>query len=289
MNTRFNHPPLATITDHPARSLASLGLRGLLGAFLLLSVIASAPAAVPIPDHLLYGTITIDGRPVTRTNTGVTIEARRTAFGPILASYRMGSRSANGDFYYSLRIPVAKPADVSSTQAALGESVVITVRTATGIAHQAVHSVTEPGVALRLDFGAGVDTNGDGVPENWELATFGTTGSNLGRDSDGDGASDRAEYFAGTQPRDPGDVFRLALTHDGANLQVAFRALPAIGAGFEARTRYYALESALDPTRGPWTPVPNHSRIPANGQFVTYLEPSGTNAPAFFRARVWLE
>jgi hypothetical protein len=257
--------------------------------FLLFVLAASATAAVPIPDHLLYGTLAIDGRPVTRTDTGITIEARRTAFGPVLASYRMGSRPANGDFYYSLRIPVAKPADASPAQAALGESVVITVRTATGIAHQAVHSVTEPGVALRLDFGAGVDTNGDGVPEGWELATFGTSGSNLGRDSDGDGASDRAEYFAGTQPTDPADVFRLALTQDGANLQVGFRALRAAGTGFEARTRYYALESTLDPTRGPWTPVPNHSRIPGNGQFVTYSEPKGTHAPTFFRARVWLE
>jgi hypothetical protein len=264
-------------------------LRSILWTFLLLFIAASAPAAVPVPDHLLYGTIAINGRPVTRTDTGITIEARRSAFGPVLASYRMGSRPANGDFYYSLRIPVAKSADASPAQAALGESVTITVRTSTGIAHQAVHSVTEPGVALRLDFGAGVDTNGDGVPEGWELATFGTSGANLNRDSDGDGASDRAEYFAGTQPTNPGDVFRLALTQDGANLQVAFRALRTAGIGFEARTRYYALESTLDPSRGPWTPVPNMSRIAGNGQLQIHSEPKGTNGPSFFRARVWLE
>jgi len=256
---------------------------------MLTALTVRTPAAVPIPDHLLYGTIAIDGRPVTRADTGVTIEARQSAFGPVLASYRMGSRPANGDFYYSLRIPVAQAADVSPAQAALGESVVVTVRTASGIAHQAVHSVTEPGVALRLDFGAGIDTNGDGVPEGWELAVFGTSGANLNRDSDGDGATDRMEYFAGTQPMDPGDVFRLAVTEDGAELQVSFRALRAAGTGFEARTRYYALESTLDPVRGPWIPVPNLSRIPGNGQLQTHFEPKGTNAPGFFRARVWLE
>ncbi len=270
-------------------SLASLEIRSILWTLLFLILTASAPAAVPLPDHLLYGTIAIDGRPVTRTDTGITIEARRSAFGPILASYRMGSRPANGEYYYSLRIPVAKAADASSAQAALGESVVITVRTANGIAHQAIHSVTEPGVALRLDFGAGVDTNGDGVPDGWELATLGTSGANLDRDTDGDGANDRTEYFAGTQPTDPGDVFRLAVTQDGANLQVAFRALRAVGTGFEARTRYYALESTQDPAAGSWSPINNHSRIPGNGQLLTYSEPKGTNAPTFFRARVWLE
>lgn len=260
-------------------------------AWVLLSgpVATCASAQVPIPDHLLYGTIAIGGRPVTRTDSSVTLEARRTASGPVLASYRMGSRPANGDFYYSLRIPVARPADASPAQAALGESVVITVRNSNGIAHQAIHAVTEPGVALRLDFGAGVDTNGDGVPEGWELATFGTSGADLNRDTDGDGSSDRGEYFAGTKPTDASDAFRLALTQDGANLQVAFRALTASGAGFESRTRYYALESSPNPALGSWSPVPNHSRIPGNGQLVIHSEPRGTNAPTFFRARVWLE
>ncbi|MBL9127968.1 MAG: hypothetical protein JNL97_09995 [Verrucomicrobiales bacterium] len=258
----------------------------LLGLFVLPT---GATAAVPLPDHLVYGTIAIDGRPVTRADTTVTVEARRTSAGPILASYRMGSRTALGDFYYALRIPVAKAAEASPAQAALGESVVLTVRSSSGIAYQIVHRVTEPGVALRLDFGAGVDINGDGVPEGWELAHFGTSGANLARDTDGDGVADRTEYFAGTKPKDAGDFFRLALAHDGGNLQVGFRALRAAGIGFEGRSRYYALESTVDPVRGPWVAVENYSRIPGNDQLVTYLEPAGTNAPAFFRARVWLE
>jgi hypothetical protein len=248
-----------------------------------------ALAAVPIPDHVIYGTIAIDGRPVTRVDTDTAVEARRTSTGPVIASYRMGSRGALGEFYYALRVPVAEAAEASPGQAALGESLVITVRSSIGIAHQVVHRVTEPGVALRLDFGASVDTNGDGVSDGWEMATFGTTGTNLNRDTDGDGATDRAEYFAGTGAKNSGEVFRLALQEDGAAVQVSFRALRAIGPGFEGRTRYYSLESTRDPAVGPWQPVINLSRVRGDDQLVEHRQPSGTNAPVFFRARVWLE
>ncbi|MCC7375927.1 MAG: hypothetical protein IT581_14815 [Verrucomicrobiales bacterium] len=246
-------------------------------------------AAVPLPDHLVYGTIAIDGRPVTRADTDTVIEARQTSTGPVIASYRMGSRTTMGDFYYSLRVPVAEAADASPGQAVLGESLVITVRASIGLAHQVVHRVTEPGVALRLDFGASVDTNGDGVSDGWELATFGTTGANLNRDTDGDSATDRAEFFAGTAVKNAADHFRLALKEEGASVQVSFRALRATGVGFEGRTRYYALESTTDPVAGPWQPIINMSRIPGSDQLVTHTEPSKTNGPAFFRARVWLE
>lgn len=273
----------------PAESAASPGMRIRLWTLLACLFAGGATAAVPQPDHLLYGTIAIDGRPVTRADTSVTIEARRSSFGPVLASYRMGSRAANGEFYYSLRVPVAAAADATPTQAALGESVVVTVRTSTGIAHQVVHRVTEPGVALRLDLGAGVDTNGDGVPEGWELATFGTTGTNLNRDTDGDGASDRAEFLAGTNAKEAGDVFRLAVQVDGDVVQVSFRALRAVGVGAEGKSRYYSIETTSDPAKGPWQSVSNLSRIPGDDQLIVYRQASGADAAPFFRARVWLE
>ncbi|MBL9138678.1 MAG: hypothetical protein JNK85_22605 [Verrucomicrobiales bacterium] len=246
-------------------------------------------AAVPLPDHLVYGTIALDGRPVTKANTDVIIEARRTSSGPVLATYRMGTSARLGDFYYSLRLPVVSTADAAPNQAVLGESIVITVRAAHGIAYQVLHRVTEPGVALRLDFGAGADTNSDGVPDGWEFATLGTTGGNLSNDTDGDGANDRSEYFGGTNPRNASDVFRLALQDDGALLRVSFRALRAGGTGFEGRTRYYSLETAPDAAAGPWRALENLSRIPGSDQLVVHAQPTGTNAPTFFRARVWLE
>jgi hypothetical protein len=184
---------------------------------------------------------------------------------------------------------VAAPADAASSQAVLGQSIAVTVRSSQGVAHQVTHQVTEPGVALRLDLGASVDTNGDGVPDGWELATFGTVGGDLNRDFDGDTANDRAEYAAGTRPKDPTDVFRIAVQNNGASTEVSFRALRATGAGFEGRTRYYSLEFTTDAASGNWQSIENMSRISGADQLVNYSRPAGTNAPAFFRARVWVE
>jgi hypothetical protein len=245
-------------------------------------------AGLPLPDHVLYGTIAFGVRPVTSADTDVVIEARRSLNGPVLASYRMGRTPRLGEHYYELRLALED--EVSSPRAAaVGETLLVIVRSARGIQHQAAHVITDAGTAQRLDFGAVPDTDGDGVPDGWELAALGTAGGDLTRDTDGDLASDAAEYAAGTSPTNPADVFRLAVQRDGGGLMVSLRALAAQGAGYEGRRRYYALESAPDPAAGPWQPLTNYSRILGANQFVVYREPAGTNPPAFFRARVWLE
>src|SRR5262245_30696063 len=124
--------------------------------FLLLLPL-SAFAGLSLPDHILYGTIAIENQPVTRERTDVVVEARREANGPVLASYRMGSTARLGEFYYELRVPLEEAPVTTARTVAPGETLLITVRNASGVQHEIRQLVSEPGVAFRLDFGASVD------------------------------------------------------------------------------------------------------------------------------------
>jgi hypothetical protein len=69
---------------------------------------------------------------------------------------------------------------------------------------------------VRLSTG---DTDHDGLDDDWEVAHFGDLSRDGSGDADGDGASDKAEFQAGTSPTDQLSVLRVitlvALT-DGA-------------------------------------------------------------------------
>lgn len=53
---------------------------------------------------------------------------------------------------------------------------------------------------LASDVGPGTDLDGDGLPDAWELQYFGNLKQDGSTDSDGDGASNREEFLAGTHP-----------------------------------------------------------------------------------------
>jgi hypothetical protein len=56
------------------------------------------------------------------------------------------------------------------------------------------------------------DADGDGIPDNWEIA-YGlnpNNGADAAIDTDGDGLTNLQEFQAGTNPRDPNSVFRIS-------------------------------------------------------------------------------
>jgi hypothetical protein len=58
---------------------------------------------------------------------------------------------------------------------------------------------------LASDVGPGVDSDGDGLSDLWEWNFFGSLQPRSDEDPDGDGASNRAEFLAGTRPADASD------------------------------------------------------------------------------------
>jgi hypothetical protein len=58
---------------------------------------------------------------------------------------------------------------------------------------------------LASDVGPGVDSDGDGLADLWEWNFFGSLQPRSDQDPDGDGASNRAEFLAGTGPGDASD------------------------------------------------------------------------------------
>jgi hypothetical protein len=61
------------------------------------------------------------------------------------------------------------------------------------------------------------DTNGNGIPDSWEMRYFNNlTTARIGTDNDGDGQSDLAEYIAGTNPTDRNSYLKV-ISHSYAN------------------------------------------------------------------------
>jgi Tol biopolymer transport system component len=75
--------------------------------------------------------------------------------------------------------------------------------------------------SIRLNPGGDGDLDGDGLPDAWETLHLGGLSETGSGDLDRDGQSNSSEYQAGTNPSDPGSLFRIELrSGQGAVLQV---------------------------------------------------------------------
>jgi hypothetical protein len=92
--------------------------------------------------------------------------------------------------------------------------------------------------------GRAFDTDGDGLPDGWELAHgLNPDLPDAAADADGDGPNNLEEYLAGTDPQDSANFFGLTITPETGAIRLAF---------FAAAGRAYRIESCEDPASGPW-------------------------------------
>ena len=117
-----------------------------------------------------------------------------------------------------------------------------------------------------------LDSDGDGIPDAWELA-HGLDPHNPADaiiDSDRDGVSNRNEFLAGTDPQDPKSYFRIeAVTKTGGQIAIRFQALS---------DHSYALQSKPGAS-GNWGTVQTVSGT--NGLVELRVTPG--SSPGFFR------
>ncbi|MBN1671119.1 MAG: hypothetical protein JXR37_08815, partial [Kiritimatiellae bacterium] len=132
------------------------------------------------------------------------------------------------------------------------------------------------------------DADQDVLPDDWETDQLGGTGESADGDKDGDGVSNLEEYIAGTDPSGGSSYFEVDVTRSGAEITVSFSTVAASGAGYEGKTRHYALERCTGASaQATWTAVPGYENIVGTGQTVTYTN-TAPDARTFFRGRVWL-
>jgi len=72
----------------------------------------------------------------------------------------------------------------------------------------------------------GADLNHDGLPDDWQKDYWGTIWPSPNEDSDGDGATNLEEFYAGTDPRNASSVLRMNLTPREQGLYLEWNTQP---------------------------------------------------------------
>lgn len=126
-----------------------------------------------------------------------------------------------------------------------------------------------------------VDSDGDGVTDEWMQGTFGHASgdvidaSRASDDGDADDETVRQEYSAGTNPLDAADYLKILLAKPAGSPAVRFDTRLASGPECPPPSRRYAVSTATDP-RGPFTPIAGLDAI-VGGAPIEAVLPTGTS------------
>ncbi|HEY0550454.1 MAG TPA: thrombospondin type 3 repeat-containing protein, partial [Verrucomicrobiae bacterium] len=118
------------------------------------------------------------------------------------------------------------------------------------------------------------DADGDSLPDAWETQYLGGIAANPNADDDGDGASNIAEYYAGTNPSSAASVLRVAANQTGSDT-LSFTA---------GAQRLYAVECSVSLPATNWFVVTNG--VTGTGSTFSVTLPPPTNSTRFYRVRL---
>ncbi len=259
----------------------------------------AALAFPPAPHHQVYGLVRDElGNPLNAPGAQVLLESEGTS-----AVRSTISIAAEPGVNYRLNIPLDSGATPDLYKpSALRPAVPFRMRVQIGNAtYLPIEMIgvsklfSRPGESSRVDLTLGIDSDGDGLPDAWELALIAASGgtgtlADIGPkdDTDGDGLNNLGEYLAGTYAFDPADGFALAIASAGGGRSLLeFTAI---------RGRSYFIQASPDMAN--WTPVTftvstDPANAPQRGSYVaTDVRPvqalvgpfdDATRAARFFR------
>lgn len=221
----------------------------------LLTLVASGFAAFaypPAPDHTFHGLVRNEwGAPIDVSGARVFIQSTNGvgANAVIAASTQPGINYRLIVPMDSARSPKIEPPSASSLRQNQGFQLKVVIGTTIYLPIEMVFSrpLGEPAGNTRLDLTLGVDSDGDGLPDAWEIAN-GLNPNNpndANGDADGDGLSNRDEYLAGTFAFDANDGFQLTLF--AVNNGISTLQFLAV------RGRTYLIQAS--PNLSTWSPV----------------------------------
>ncbi|MBN2505126.1 MAG: lamin tail domain-containing protein [Verrucomicrobia bacterium] len=120
------------------------------------------------------------------------------------------------------------------------------------------------------------DTDGDGIPDAWELRDGFDPANALdaGLDADGDGLANGPEYLAGTQPTNAQSRLRLDAIAAGDRVVLTFAAVS---------NRTYTIQAADDPAAGAWFRVTDIVARATNHQVTNVVPILDDPARRFYR------
>jgi len=203
---------------------------------LLLISLPSAPGSTLRPSMIVYGTIR-DSYGLRLTPDSATVGAFLGTNETARTTIRPQPASAN----YRFDVNITDPLTASSGEIIPGATAAIRVRIGT-ILQPTIGNNTfiaqGNGATANINLVLGVDSDGDGLPDDWERLMIANSGGQVssltqigpGRDLDGDGVPDDQEFWNGTFAFLPDDLLRMSSLTRLANGRLSFSFLPINGA-----------------------------------------------------------